>query len=247
MKKMKVILVLLAIAVTVPFFNGCKKGENDPFISLRSRDARLMGEWTVSKIEGTRTTDTKGNNVNITNYTNSLTTNTTTFDGSTLTSSNVTNSTYYGTTTTLGGGTKTYINSYSVAITIEEHGVVKVIETETKKTLTQSSIPADNCGTGQTPSLTYNGLTCDGTYTYTTPTTTTNTYEGIWFWGTGKKNKETLILSGVGSMDGLYMVTQLKNKEIVLTQNSVDNDVDSGAENGSTSISDKTTVTLTAK
>jgi hypothetical protein len=29
-------------------FSGCKKGEEDPFLSLRSRKARITGEWTVT-------------------------------------------------------------------------------------------------------------------------------------------------------------------------------------------------------
>lgn len=31
---------------------SCKKGENDPFISLQTRKARLCGEWKVSREEG---------------------------------------------------------------------------------------------------------------------------------------------------------------------------------------------------
>ncbi len=32
--------------------SSCKKGENDPTLSLRSRKARLTGEWTVTSING---------------------------------------------------------------------------------------------------------------------------------------------------------------------------------------------------
>ncbi|NQY66439.1 MAG: hypothetical protein HRT72_01765 [Flavobacteriales bacterium] len=32
-------------------FYGCKKGENDPFISLLSRDARITGTWILTKDE----------------------------------------------------------------------------------------------------------------------------------------------------------------------------------------------------
>lgn len=40
--------MLVAIMV-VPTFQSCKKGENDPTISLRSRKSRLVGEWTLSE------------------------------------------------------------------------------------------------------------------------------------------------------------------------------------------------------
>lgn len=36
------------------FISSCKKGENDPSISLRTRKARLVGEWKVVKSEETR-------------------------------------------------------------------------------------------------------------------------------------------------------------------------------------------------
>lgn len=36
-------------------FYSCKKGENDPFLSLRSRTNRLVGEWKVTMEEESRT------------------------------------------------------------------------------------------------------------------------------------------------------------------------------------------------
>ena len=39
---------VLLLAGTVFTLNSCKKGENDPFLSLKSRTARLHGEWTLS-------------------------------------------------------------------------------------------------------------------------------------------------------------------------------------------------------
>jgi hypothetical protein len=48
--KTKITFKLIALALLVmPFFNSCKKGEGDPSISLRSRKARLTGEWTIEK------------------------------------------------------------------------------------------------------------------------------------------------------------------------------------------------------
>jgi hypothetical protein len=50
----KQIIILPAIIVSVLTFNGCKKGEGDPFFSMHSRKARIIGEWNVSSGEGTR-------------------------------------------------------------------------------------------------------------------------------------------------------------------------------------------------
>lgn len=48
MKTIKNLLMAIAIvAIVMPAFNSCKKGEDDPFLSLQSRKARVTGEWTV--------------------------------------------------------------------------------------------------------------------------------------------------------------------------------------------------------
>ena len=49
----KLLLLGAAAMVLVANLSSCKKGENDPFLSLKSRKARLCGEWTVTKSEGT--------------------------------------------------------------------------------------------------------------------------------------------------------------------------------------------------
>ena len=52
MKNLKIALfVVLAATFILP---SCKKGENDPFISLKSRDARITAKWKLTKIEGDR-------------------------------------------------------------------------------------------------------------------------------------------------------------------------------------------------
>ena len=45
--------ILLTILLTV--VSSCKKGEDDPFLSFKSRDARLRGEWKLVKMTGTYT------------------------------------------------------------------------------------------------------------------------------------------------------------------------------------------------
>ena len=51
---MKKLISLLTIATFIGLFSGCKKGPDDPFISFRSRDARIMTKWKLTKIEGTQ-------------------------------------------------------------------------------------------------------------------------------------------------------------------------------------------------
>lgn len=45
--------LVLVLVVSGLFFGGCKKGENDPFISLKTRKSRLSGDWKVSFAEYT--------------------------------------------------------------------------------------------------------------------------------------------------------------------------------------------------
>lgn len=47
MKTNLIIGLILAAALT----QSCKKGENDPFMSLKSRDARITGDWELTSFE----------------------------------------------------------------------------------------------------------------------------------------------------------------------------------------------------
>jgi len=44
-------MIVIALASSL---TSCRKGDNDPFISLRSRNSRLIGEWDLVDISGTR-------------------------------------------------------------------------------------------------------------------------------------------------------------------------------------------------
>ena len=49
------VVLLLSALVIASSFSGCKKGENDPFLSLRSRKSRLEGNWVIVKEEVSET------------------------------------------------------------------------------------------------------------------------------------------------------------------------------------------------
>ena len=49
------VILLLSALVIAGSFSGCKKGENDPFLSLRSRKSRLEGNWVIVKEEVSET------------------------------------------------------------------------------------------------------------------------------------------------------------------------------------------------
>jgi len=46
----KTTIYLMAFLFISLGMNSCKKGENDPFLSLKSRSSRLVGEWDITKM-----------------------------------------------------------------------------------------------------------------------------------------------------------------------------------------------------
>ena len=59
MKKInRSLFYLIILSLVFPIIESCKKGENDPFLSLSSRKSRVEGTWTVSKMTGTNTSST---------------------------------------------------------------------------------------------------------------------------------------------------------------------------------------------
>lgn len=103
----KIFLSLMLIAFAMPMFVGCKKGENDPFISLKSRDGRLEEKWKLTKIEGT----------SVNPYGNTSVTSTYTYDG-----------TIYGVTYS-SGGSASATGTYEM--TIDKNGTVAYSESYT--------------------------------------------------------------------------------------------------------------------
>lgn len=100
------LLVLLVAIIAIPAFQSCKKGENDPALSLVSRNARITAEWKLTGIEATRTRVAGGNTV----------VTTLSYDGSIL-------------TMTQGGVSVTATGSYTM--TIEKWGKMSWSETYT--------------------------------------------------------------------------------------------------------------------
>ena len=92
---------LIAI-VGLTAVTGCKKGENDPFLSLKSRKARISGEWKLSS--GTLTDSYSGPGGSSTTLTN-----------------------YTGTSVTYSGSGSTSTALYTEELTIEKDGTYEVV------------------------------------------------------------------------------------------------------------------------
>lgn len=103
---LKVMLVLFVGSLTLV---GCRKGENDPLISLRTRDARVSGDWKLVSYESTRKEVFSSEGITVTeNFTS-------TYDGNTWTETNP-------------GGTDSYL--YALNLMIEKDGNYTFTENE---------------------------------------------------------------------------------------------------------------------
>lgn len=101
----KTISLGLVLLIFASVFVGCKKGENDPFMSLLSRKARLTGVWNLTSADYDYTT-VNGSNTTVYGYS---------YDGTQM-------------TRTVDGTGTTY--DYSEEITIEKDGTFKVVTKE---------------------------------------------------------------------------------------------------------------------
>jgi hypothetical protein len=111
---MKKLLFLAAGALVLTAnLSSCKKGENDPFLSLKSRKARVSGEWTVTKMEGTYSSVDSSDPLS--NYSS-----TSSYDGTTVTGTYI----YAGNTVPIEPGT------YTQTYTFEKEGTFKMVQTE---------------------------------------------------------------------------------------------------------------------
>jgi hypothetical protein len=79
MIKTKVIVALIGLS-SVMFFDSCKKGEDDPFLSFRSRKGRVAGEWKMTDYKavdsdgsGTTTITSNGSTYTVANQFGSFT------------------------------------------------------------------------------------------------------------------------------------------------------------------------------
>lgn len=117
MKALKYIAIA-SLAITAGLSTSCKKGENDPFLSLSTRKARLTGEFTVSS-SYSKSTYTSGGvtSTSINDYNGS--TNTYTYSSGGFSSSSLENKTIDFVINRDGSFTRTTINTTDEEKTVE--------------------------------------------------------------------------------------------------------------------------------
>lgn len=149
--KTKILLILFAITSTIVFDSCLKKGEDDPFLSLKSRKARVAGDWEVVSFKYTDTYTSTSNPTS--NYIDTYTMN-----GSTYTSV----STYPNNPTlnSTDNGTRTW------KWTFEKDGKFENTDTEDGQTTTTKGTWNFTAGVGELKNKSQI-TTYDQSYAYT--------------------------------------------------------------------------------
>jgi hypothetical protein len=117
----RVLYLILMAVIIVPAFVACKKGPNDPSISLKSRNARVIAKWKLTAITGSES-GISGTTGWTTSYS---------FNGTT-----------YSATSSLGGTPTTGTGSFDM--TIEKEGKYSYNETFTPSGSTAASVTSGN-------------------------------------------------------------------------------------------------------
>ncbi len=107
-------VVIIALMIFLPLINSCKKGENDPTLSFKSRDGRITEKWKLNKIEGTIVTS-------VTSLVQTTRTQNITYDGNTYTEAS----------TTTGFPTETKTGTGTFEMNIEKNGLMSTVESYT--------------------------------------------------------------------------------------------------------------------
>jgi len=162
MKIRKIIIAIISIAVMLPALQSCKKGENDPGISLKSRSARLAGEWNVESATvvntnsgGTTTITYKGSTITTT-YSDGTPGNSGTFTWTYAFDKDGTYEEFYS--TTYGGTTESEASegNWNWA------GANKEAEVKAKEMLLLHETKSTYTSSGGTDIYTYEGLSYNG-------------------------------------------------------------------------------------
>ncbi len=188
MKTTKKVMIALAVAALVaPTLESCKKGENDPGLSLRSRKGRVAGEWTVSSWESkenststqksTQTT-TPSSSSDGTSTSGSTYNETVTFDGANF--KHVENWSNTSGAITVSGDT-TYSGTGEIKFTFEKDGTF-TMSSSSMYTRTRTTTP-------------FTGATQVETWTRDNSSTRTGTWNFTAGIGKDNKNKDGLVLT----------------------------------------------------
>lgn len=233
----KLVLIVITAAIMIPFFNSCKKGEEDPFLSLKSRDKRLQGEWTLKAYDETSASKevSNVNNNGTASSTEEITSTTVSYDGTKLKTVVTKNYKDVGSQTYTAQTIHTYYTPLTMSWTIEKGGYVteevSYPNNTTAGTFVISSSPVNSAYMFGIYNP-YDSSTDDGTYNEQLNTNVTQSSseknEFYWHWVDNDKSKSCLYIENWG----LFEVVKLSSKEMILKHIQTNNDYDSYNSSG---------------
>lgn len=215
------LIIILPLLYTI---QSCKKGDNDPFLSLRTRKARFCGEWKVTHEDGKSNYNQSGefNYSNTLNYSyNGVAKTTNSYGQSPVITSNQISYTSYNNTTT-----EQYMENYF----FEEDGTFNY-----QYTNTLASSLKEFSGTWKFLPKNENGTTKNKE---TVLLEYTNCYL------IDETRQSTTMFPGGFIKTKIYAIDELKNKEMILIFTNSYSNYDK--LNHGSSYSTKTTTTLTS-
>ena len=244
---MKLSKITIALALIGTFYS-CKKGKDDPALTLRGRDARITGTWKLKSMEASKTLSGDiytTNNINSDKYTGTYTGNTgsisqyywtsRSFDNDVITLTNEWTSTGKNESKIYNSGInsweddlwessqnqkETLSENYSLEISIYKDNTYKVVETNSGLSYSASYTYSDQDTTFTTDS---SRNVINGWESYpSTNYSNSNTYEGVWIWEEGTNKSKIMI--NAGPITG--HLVRLSNKEIILESVSDRNSTD---------------------
>lgn len=249
----KTLILSVAIAIASGTITSCKKGDNDPFLSLKSRKGRLSGDWSVSNFS---TTTKHTNNSGVTTTTDSE------FDGTTLTKT-----VSYSDNTPSSTSTYTF-SDYSY--TFNKDNTYKMTEAYT---YTESDTTTVFGGESITTTVHTVTIESDGNWSFigkqkgdfknkerfstqetnysfkdVQNTTTVTTVSGNTSTSTNQVTITQTTTDDVPSMGNINIMDELKSKEIIIkSENNQTNQTTNGSNLNQSSDSYTGTYTFTAK
>lgn len=243
MKKTMLALFGAALLVAVP---SCKKGANDPALSLKSRKARVAGEYTVSKYSNTTyNTWSTDPTTTVTDYAGSSSATVTTTSNGTTTTETLPISLYEYTFDKDGTWSMKYNYQSKNSYSTNTSDVVETVDHVTTNSGTWAFVGKTKDGYKNKERIQLSVL--EDTDNWSNQTVTTNT-----IYNTSTTSNTTGIYSNTyGALEYvmIYAIDMLKNKEMTFTyqEDNITSDTDDSGTTTSNTYTVDETMTLTQK
>lgn len=221
MKKLISLTFIISILAVLPFINGCKKGAEDPFLSLKSRDGRITRTWVLKEIVEETTEVTQMDETNDINNEYYSKTNTDVFTNN-FDGTNLTEETSY----TTEDEKLTIQNNPSFTENVKETKSVSYVKNVYEYSV-KIQIDDDNTYTAtymkklisRSTEGSYTSSVGDGMYNYEYEDDTTYVKndvqewveEGDWYWADANDNKVNIF---AGPLQGKLL--KLSSKEVII-------------------------------